>query len=393
MYTEVYLFFLDENELQSFFQAGVLGIVYFVANIFFQSLSQQLRRRESQVFTLEQINQTIVDQMRTGVVVVSQNGLIKLINAAGKQLLFPKAKADDASDHLPSVLLDKIEASDLDERQQSTTFHADVDAPTLLANYSRLGAPEEEVDTLVFIEDSSEAQRQAQQLKLASLGRLSASIAHEIRNPLGAISHAAQLLGESTKLDTGDRRLSDIIQNHCVRMNNVIENVMQMSRRQTPEPKTLTISTWLNGFIEEFSAGFPDKMLVEIETDNMPEGTTIDFDPLHLSQVLGNLCQNGLRYSEKQTGAYRLKVRIGLEPSSDTCAIEVIDYGEGVAEELQGNLFEPFYTTETSGTGLGLYLSNELCLANHTNLTYSKAETGGSCFRISFLRQRSNVNQ
>ena len=387
LFNEFYLFFLGQNELQSFFQAGILGIVYFVANIFFQSLSQQIRSKESEVFSLEQINQIVVDQMRTGVAVVSENGLIKLINTAGKQLLFPKPGADQRTSQLPSDLLDKIVGHKLSGNHQSTTFRVNPDSPALLVDFSTIGSPDDDIDTLIFLEDSTEVQRQAQQLKLAALGRLSASIAHEIRNPLGAISHAAQLLGESTGLDKGDRRLSEIIQNHCIRMNNVIENVLHLSSRHTAEPKTLVVGEWLKGFIEDFSAGYPDKTIIEVEMNNIPKGTTIDFDPLHLSQILGNLCHNGLRYSARHTGEFRQKIKVGIEESPGTRYIEVIDYGQGVQEDLVTNLFEPFYTTETSGSGLGLYLSNELCQANDTNLTYSKADTSGSCFRISFLRQ------
>ncbi|MDP7576682.1 MAG: HAMP domain-containing sensor histidine kinase, partial [Pseudomonadales bacterium] len=213
-----------------------------------------------------------------------------------------------------------------------------------------------------------------------------ASIAHEIRNPLGAISHAAQLLGESTSMDDADKRLADIIQDHCVRMNNVIENVLQMSRRKTAEPKVIDINAWLSDFIEQFSAGFSGEIEVEIETDNSLKGFTVEFDPAHLSQVLGNLCQNGLRYSEKHVGKAKLRIKAGTEQASGP-SIEIIDFGQGVAEDLVSNLFEPFYTTEVSGTGLGLYLSQELCEANNARLGYSKADTGGSCFKISFMQQ------
>lgn len=383
VYAEFYLFFLDLNELQSFFQAGILGIVYFVANIFFQSLSQQLRKSETEVFTLEQVNQIIVDQMRIGVTIVSKEGDIKLINSSGEQLLYPGRVSATRPRKLPPGIMEKIQLTKPDKNQQTLTLQVDNDAPTLLANFSRVDTPDPEVDLLIFLEDSTEVQRQVQQLKLASLGRLSASIAHEIRNPLGAISHAAQLLGESENLSYGDKRLSDIIQNHCIRMNNVIENVLQMSRRKTAEPKTLKIDEWLRHFIEEFSAGFPDGVEIELECNQNLDDLSLEFDPIHLSQALGNLCQNGLRYSEKRMRQQKIKLRVNNEQVSGI-SIDVIDYGEGVREDLVHNLFEPFYTTETSGTGLGLYLSKELCEANNARMSYTRAETGGSCFRISF---------
>ena len=386
LYTEFYLFFLEQNEVQSFFQAGILGIVYFVANILFQTLSQQLRRRETEVFSLGHINQIIVGQMRTGVAVASIDGEIQLINTAGQQLLNPGQNTSDTLTHLPDILMGRIQESEPDQNQQTLIVVTDDEGPPLLVSFSAVEGPNPEDDILVFLEDSTEVQRQAQQLKLAAFGRLSASIAHEIRNPLGAISHAAQLLGESTSMDDADKRLADIIQDHCVRMNNVIENVLQMSRRKTAEPKVIDINAWLSDFIEQFSAGFSGEIEVEIETDNSLKGFTVEFDPVHLSQVLGNLCQNGLRYSEKHVGEAKLRIKAGTGQASGP-SIEIIDFGQGVAEDLVSNLFEPFYTTEVSGTGLGLYLSQELCEANNARLGYSKADTGGSCFKISFMQQ------
>ncbi|MFT4676997.1 MAG: two-component system sensor histidine kinase PilS (NtrC family), partial [Candidatus Azotimanducaceae bacterium] len=264
--------------------------------------------------------------------------------------------------------------------KQTFTFHVDDDTPDLLATYSKVSSSDPQLDALVFIEDSTLVQQQAQQLKLVALGRLSASIAHEIRNPLGAISHAAQLLGESEKLDRGDLRLSEIIQTHSVRLNNVVENVLQMSRRKTAEPKNLQLNDWLDEFISDFKAGFSEKSDITVKLQDKMS-TQLRFDPLHLSQILGNLCQNGLRYSKKKTSEAKLTIRVGVE--SDVQFIDVIDFGEGVAEDLIPNLFEPFYTTEVTGTGLGLYLSRELCEANSARLSYSNRN--GSRFRISFV--------
>ncbi len=383
IYDEFYLFFLDLTDTQSFFQAGILGIVYFVANMLFQTLSRKLHLRESQVHTLEQINQLIVERLPTGVVVVSDDEQPRLANKAAERLLRRPGKRTPAGEKLPDSLISRLKQWRESPSPHPVAFSAYDSGPELLATFSSLTAPASDSDILVFLEDSTEVQKQAQQLKLASLGRLSASIAHEIRNPLGAISHAAQLLKESQNLDQGDLRLSEIIQSHCVRMNGVIENVLQMSRRKSAEPERIELEQWLGDFLEEFSAGIPEE--VEIETDLPAEPITLHVDPLHLSQVLGNLCQNGLRYSAKNTGENRVRIVGGIDRLSGHAYLEVIDYGKGVDKELIPNLFEPFYTTETTGTGLGLYLSKELCEANNARLGYSKADTGGSCFRITFL--------
>ncbi len=380
LYGEFYLFFLDGNELQSFFQAGILGIVYFVANIFFQTLSQQLRKRESEVFSLEQINQLIVEQMNTGVVVAAEDDTIRMINAAGKEMLFPNTPKLDSNTALPRALRTGVREDG--HNHQTYTFQASDNSPDLLATYSKVTSSDPLLNQLFFIEDSTQVQKQAQQLKLAALGRLSASIAHEIRNPLGAISHAAQLLGESEDLSRGDRRLSEIIQNHCVRLNNVVENVLQMSRRKIAEPKSIELKSWLEDFVTDFSAGFSGEPKIDIQFVDKAE-PIVEFDPTHLSQILGNLCQNGLRYSEKKLGEAKLVIR--SDSKDGVRYLEIIDYGEGVSEELIPNLFEPFYTTEVTGTGLGLYLSKELCEANNARLSYSNKEL--STFKISFLNR------
>ena len=383
IYDEFYLFFLDENTLRSFFQAGILGIVYFAANILFQILSRKLRTRETEVHTLEQINQLIIERMRVGVVVIADGEQPRLINHAAEGMLQNARNNLSPRENLPETLLQKLTEWKQKPSPEVAKFSVFETGPELLASFSLLNAPSSDSDTLVFIEDSTVVQKQAQQFKLASLGRLSASIAHEIRNPLGAISHAAQLLTESNSLNKGDQRLSEIIQNHTVRMNGVIENVLQMSSRQIAEPRSLLLHEWMGKFLEEFAAGVPDKL--DIATEFLSAAITINVDPLHLSQVLGNLCQNGLRYSAKHTGEHKLKIVGGIDSDSGHAYLEVIDYGTGVDEDLTENLFEPFYTTESTGTGLGLYLSKELCEANEARLSYSKADTGGSCFKITFL--------
>ncbi len=384
LYGEFYLNLLGQNSFQSFFQAGLIGIVYFVANILFQSVSRALRAREEEVWTLEKVNQLVIDRMRIGVVVMSPDGDIRLINESAQELL-ETPNLGSTSKKLPYTLTDLLNQwkSERDE-QRTLNFHTHASGVELLAQFSTT-TDDDNADSLIFIEDSSEAQKQAQQLKLAALGRLSASIAHEIRNPLGAISHAAQLLAESQQLDKGDLRLTEIIGNHCNRMNGVIENVLQMSRRRTAEPQHLLMSEWIDGFMEDFTAGVRGEADVRVELD--PPDLALYVDPLHLSQVLGNLCQNGLRYSASQTGEFRVDFRGGVDSTSNHPYLEVVDYGPGVPKDQEKNLFEPFFTTEATGTGLGLYLSSELCAANGARLTYSRAEDAGSCFRITFLQR------
>jgi len=383
LYGEFYLFFLNENNVQGFFQAGLLGIVYFVTNVLFQTLSRQLHKRQTEVYTLEQINQLVIGGIRTGVVVLADNSKPRLMNQAAERFLSTPNQLAPVSEGVPDNLLQAVARWHDNPSLSQVTFTVAMTGQELVATFSELQTPSPEADTLIFLEDCTEVQKQAQQLKLASLGRLSASIAHEIRNPLGAISHAAQLLGESKTLGKGEVRLCETIQNHSVRMNDVIENVLQLSRRKSAEPKIIVLVQWLSGFVAEFETNWQEKS--EITVVLKPKDIVIKADPLHLSQVLANLCQNGLRYSKKKTGESKLLIRGGKDPQTLLSFLEIIDYGHGVEEELVSNLFEPFYTTETTGTGLGLYVSKELCAANDARLNYRRSDTGGSSFKITFI--------
>ena len=233
----------------------------------------------------------------------------------------------------------------------------------------------------IFLEDTGEMQQQAQQLKLAALGRLSASIAHEIRNPLGAVSHAAQLLSESQNLDQGDARLTDIIHSHCQRMNSVIENVLELSRRRPPTPVRLTLSD----FLDEFRTGFIESVedaIIEIDVE--PRDTEVRVDKSQLEQALTALVENGTRYSKEAGKDPYVRLEGGMDRRTERPFLNVIDRGPGVPADKLDKLFEPFFTTEASGTGLGLYISRELCEANQARLNYQPQPGGGSCFRISF---------
>lgn len=383
IYDEIYLFFLDINNQQSFFHAGILGIAFFLANILLQYLSKQLRAKEGEVVALEQINQMVIERMKMGVVVVSEEGEIKLINKSAEVLLATPNVDGRLLKSLPYTLVDRLNKWKQASSEHSINFHTYESGRELLVSFSAL-TRDRDSDALIFLEDSSEVQQQAQQLKLAAVGRLSASMAHEIRNPLGAISHAAQLLAESEFLDKEDLRLTEIIQNHTIRMNRVIENVLHLSGRKNAEPQQLELKKWLDQFAIDFSAGVHDKPEIDIAVN--PADLSINVDPVHLAQVLGNLCQNGLRYSSKHTGEAKLKLAAGIEFVSGNPFLDVVDYGAGIEDELLQNLFEPFYTTESTGTGLGLYLSKELCEANQARLSYNRTESGGSRFRISFLQ-------
>ena len=227
---------------------------------------------------------------------------------------------------------------------------------------------------VLFVEDTTRSREEAQRLKLAALGRLTANIAHEIRNPLSAIIHAAELLGEE-KSGPARARLTRIIHDNTLRLERLVSDVLQLNRRNRAVSDRVALNSWLAAFVEDFAANEAvpaSRFHVEIARD-----VTVEFDREHLHQVLWNLLRNAVHHAPAQDGV----VRVVLNAYGDQVELNVIDNGPGVAREIQGQLFEPFFTTESKGTGLGLYLARELCTANHAALEYV-AETRGAHFRV-----------
>ena len=233
---------------------------------------------------------------------------------------------------------------------------------------TRLEASGPEDDFLLLIEDEARISAEIQQAKLASLGRLTASIAHEIRNPLSALNQAAQLLAESEHLPSEDKKLTNIIENNSQRINRIIGDILQLSRGKRSHATPLKIHQYLNNFAQNFDQARGESHL-KLVYDPDSELTVL-FDPDHLNQVLTNLCQNGLRHARKaREDAAEVSLKI-LPESDSKVSIEITDNGFGIAENQIPRLFEPFSTTEHDGTGLGLYLCRELCQANQATIEF-----------------------
>lgn len=281
----------------------------------------------------------------------------------------------------------------VNHQHNSPVFSSDENGIEVQISFSAL-THEGSSNTLIFVGNNRRLAQRAQHMKLASLGRLTASIAHEIRNPLGAISHAAQLLEESSELNTADQRLSDIIQRHSKRMNNVIENVLQLSSRSAPNPEHVLLDKWLQVFINEFeNTGETTFHTTPHITLTSEQSCTVNMDCSQLSQVITNLAQNGLRYSQQQTGKATLTLHVHINPLTQLPVLDIIDDGPGIDDDAKDKLFEPFYTTEAKGSGLGLYISRELCEANEARLDYIRTEANKSCFRISFPHPDRRLSQ
>ncbi|WP_049722504.1 sensor histidine kinase [Gilvimarinus polysaccharolyticus] len=370
---------------KALFIAGSLGAMIFITALLFQYLTrkikastEELAAHSKHIAHLQKLARLIVERMRTGIVVLNKNDDIELINDAAQRLLSLK-KSDDLSLSLTQMptLKHQLDQWRKGQAQGSEVVKNNTDPGSelriSLANLE-LGKTEE---TLAFIEDNRAIVQQAQQLKLASLGRLTASIAHEIRNPLGAISHASQLLSESPNIADADQRLLEIISNHTKRVNQIIENILHVSRRNMATPSMLELGTWARKFIDEYTRSNDSDIALKLNS----EPVYATFDSCHLHQILTNLVDNALRYTPTDC-AEPVILEIGVESGRQTPYIKIIDKGPGIAPANQKHVFEPFFTTENTGSGLGLFICQELCEANQAILFYQCNDNEPSCFTL-----------
>lgn len=381
------------SEINQLLPAGLLGFLCFVTSQLFLYLTRKMRQAASEAelqtrrhLQAQHLNELIVQRMRTGIVVLSPEGHIQLINESAALLLELPLTGDSQNSSPVSFNTTPILANCL--RQWRTSPHARLKpiklrdgSPELQLSFAGLDQSAN-ASIIVFVEDTREIGQRAQQLKLASLGHLTASIAHEIRNPLGAISHAAQLLGESSSIGQNDHRLSEIIQKHSRRVNQIVENVLQLTGRRNSAPQKIDLCEFVDSFIHHYRDTHRGDLQITVEMAERP--CYVNVDPSHLEQVLSNLFDNGLRYSMKATGTASLLLKGYVNRPLNTPCLDVIDDGEGIAKDIEGKIFEPFFTTDNQGTGLGLYLSRELCEINQARLDYKRTSEGKSCFQISF---------
>ncbi|MFO1466893.1 MAG: ATP-binding protein [Steroidobacteraceae bacterium] len=379
------------TDIASYATAGLLGAVLLIVSITASVLSTRMRESEALVrqkdvdlANLAELSQYIVQHLRESLLVVDADDQVRLINESAAQIL-------DANKAVPGALLGEVSPLLLYSlatwRQgegmtdATTTFVAADGARIIQPHFARLGqrmpAP-----TLVFLEDTSLMAERVQQSKLAALGRLSASIAHEIRNPVGAMSHAGQLLAESPAIGPEERRLTDIIRTNSERVSSIINNVLQLSRREATRLERLNLEDWLEDFIAEFAETMqvdPSRLGVRIAAQNLE----VRIDPSHLHQVVWNLCDNALKHAPSDS-VVPVEIVVGRLIPSGRPYLEVNDRGPGIETQYVERIFEPFFTAGKGGTGLGLFISRELCQLNRAILLYAPRAGGGSTFRVVF---------
>ena len=391
-----WLIMRDVLNIGSLFPAGLLGLLVFGVALMVQTIAHRLgraeelaRNRSSDLYNLQRLNEQIVQHMQTGILLVNNEGLVRVMNKSAMRLLTPERQITEQQggqlEDYCVKLADQFKQWEHSGRHRATPFTVAEGGNPLIANFQEL-QPRVNHESLVFVDDYTPVTQHAQSLKLNSLGRLTASIAHEIRNPLGAISHAAQLLQESPDLIPSDNRMADIIQHHSERVNRIVESVMQISRREPPKPEQQSLAPWLSEFDREYLNALNRPAEVTIDCDY--KELLIDFDPENLQRVFTNLLDNALRHSKQETGKETARIHIDIDSTLHQYQINMIDNGSGVAFADRAKLFEPFFTTMSEGSGMGLYLCKELCEINNADLDYRPTGKGESCFRIS-INQRA----
>jgi two-component system sensor histidine kinase PilS (NtrC family) len=396
MYSEGYLYFVQPRTENYYVQAGLLGMLLFVLSLGLQYLGYRIRHKElinrqqaASIQSLQEINQQIIQRMQTGIVVVSRQGEVLNSNDSARRLLTTNDAARSMTGRLPPELMQQLDDWLAQSGRHNEPFRIAPGAAELLAHFSFLQT-QSDPNILIFLEDYSQLSSRAQHLKLMSLGRLSASIAHEIRNPLGAISHACQLLGESQHSTAEDQRLITIINTHTQRVNNIIESILEHSRQRQQMPDLISLEAWLEQFVARFRNSYPRTVACELVLQQPT--LQLSFNAGQLEQLLTNLCGNAIRHSEKATGSCWVRITAGQQAASGNPFIDVCDCGPGVPAECADQIFEPFFTTESSGTGLGLFICKEICEANQARIHYTRNQDGLSCFRIQFPHPDRNIS-
>lgn len=372
---------------ENYFQAGLSGAIFFAAALLASLLAQRLRESEqhiekqsSELADLTQLNEHIIQQMQSGIIVVDANGHIHRMNrAADTMLQLPTVDTPPTLSHISPRLAEQVQQWQRGLPAEPALIP--VNNRELVARITPLSTQRDGC-IIIYLEDSAALAQQAQQMKLASLGRLTASIAHEIRNPLGAISHAGQLLAESPRLNDADQRLGEIIRTHAGRVNTIIENVLQLGRGKPANSRTIHLKSWLEAMVSEFRE-IADNQNITILTEITPADMEIVFDPDQLHQVMWNLWQNSIHASPDRP---EIKLHGATAPDNGTPFLEISDNGPGIEPGLEQQVFEPFFTTENKGTGLGLYIVRELCSTNQAHIYHRPAADGGACFHIDFRK-------
>lgn len=377
---EMYAIQIRAFENTTLTYAGMLGLSFFSIAFLSVILAQRAeqsailaQRHEQTIARLESLNRYIIQHLQSGIMIVDERQMTQLSNQSSLRLL----GLVEHPEYLQDVSADLKQAFELwrDNHEHDFAIIQLANHSEVQVRFSALNMDDEALYMLIF-EDIALYNQRLQQSKLASLGRLTASIAHEIRNPLSAISHAGQLLSEAPDLDLQELRLTEIIRKHCQRVNSIIEDILKLSRRSPSQKQKIALDQWLPDFLSEQKLNLGPQA-EHFELSFKDHGLNACIDGGHLKQILDNLCANALQYGRPDLG----KIVLEVSRIQDAPCIKIMDHGEGIGLEKRTHLFEPFFTTSHQGTGLGLYISRELAELNQAELSYGNLP-GPPCFTL-----------
>jgi two-component system sensor histidine kinase PilS (NtrC family) len=386
------------NTASAMLQAGLYSVTAMISAVMANKLAYWARdyrliaeKQKETLSELEQVNELIIRRMKTGVITVDEAGVIGVMNESAWFLMGSPSVRQRSLKSLTPHLEQALNQWKKDMTSEPKPVLLETSQAQVLPSFVALPG-DVGFGAVIFMTDNNVVAQRAVELSVSSLAKLSGSIAHEIRNPLAALNHASQLLEESPQIRLPEMRLINIIQNHAKRMNGIIENILQLSRREHSRPSLVPLHTFLPDFANEFESSQVNRQL-DFQAAFDPEETNVVYDKGQLSQCLWKLLDNAVDHASKDKSIPKVRLALTRDQESGFCVITVADNGPGISKTQLGKIFEPFYTTRKEGSGLGLYIAKQLCEANQAELTVDSEPGEGAFFHIRLALARAAPKQ
>jgi two-component system sensor histidine kinase PilS (NtrC family) len=387
--------------------AGLAGVGFFVITLLTGELAGRLAREEQTARgSLElarqqaQLNRLVIEEMADGVLVIDRRIRVRAANPAARRLLVlhglgraaPFQLQDDpAWSELSAVVNQAFDAGHWPEGVRDLTLHfpgGTTRALRLRARFTRPrssdtangtlkpGVSAGEAFCVVFVEDLRSVQARMRQEKLAAMGRVSAGIAHEIRNPLAAIAQANALLREEA-VGAEQKMLTAMVADNVERLKRLVDDVMEVAPGIDATPRTIDLGAEIGRIVADWArtSGFELGEGSRLHVDLPQRTLAVLFDPEHLRRVLVNLLDNARRYASDRPGAIALRAEI---LGGTQARLSLASDGDPIPPDIEPYLFEPFFSTRSRGTGLGLYICRELCERYGGSIDYWKHPDGSA---------------
>ncbi|MCY1162875.1 sensor histidine kinase [Polaromonas sp.] len=377
------------GELASrYLQSGLSGSGFFLVALLANQLALRLVREEQRARSSQsvarmqtQVNELVIETLTDGVLVVDANGIVRSANPASRRLLATR----DAARMAPFVLSTEAAWQPLVKIMRRTFMlgipqEADVSLEYPARNARRLHVRTRLAASqdgnhgslcVMFLEDLREMEARVRTEKMAAMGRMSAAVAHEIRNPLAAISQANALLEEDLQ-DPNHRQLTAMVRQNAQRLAKIVDEVLNLSRAQVLSPEQHGTVLLLDDAVMRISSDWA-KQNASTQRLHIAPGAatmTVGFDPEHLRRLMVNLLDNALRYASQAANAIEVTTQ---QPAPDQVRLSVWSDGQPLETTVQTHLFEPFFSSESRSTGLGLYICRELCERYGAMIGYQRA--------------------